>query len=269
MPQITPQDPGIAGLSGRHLWHAPMSSCSQRVRIALAETGADWHSHVINLGRDEHASAAYQAIHPQGLVPAYAEDGRLFIDSVDIIAEVAPDLATDGIEDLLSLADAAQADLKLLSHEFLFRARPAPTPEKAEAFQKDHRNATLTRFKRDWAAGFAPERINAAVARTDAGFWTLEERLSDGRSFLGGETFSLADIAWMPNLHRMRLMDWPFGRYAHLPAWFERVTRRESFTSGLMDWQPEGEPALFAAYTAERRAAGSDVTSVPHFRGLG
>ena len=86
MPFIEPKDQTLKALTGLHLWHAPMSSCSQRVRIVLAETGQGFESHLVNLEKDEHASPEYQAIHPKGLVPALVDDGRLMIESVDIIA---------------------------------------------------------------------------------------------------------------------------------------------------------------------------------------
>ena len=77
MPEIEPADVSLKDLQGLHLWHAPLSSCSQRVRIVLSETGQAYESHLIDLERDEHASAAYQAVHPKGLVPALVHDGRL------------------------------------------------------------------------------------------------------------------------------------------------------------------------------------------------
>ena len=49
MPRIEPQDTLLKDLSGLHLWHAPMSSCSQRVRIVMAETGQAFESHLIHL----------------------------------------------------------------------------------------------------------------------------------------------------------------------------------------------------------------------------
>ena len=71
MPKIEPEDQTLKTLSGLHLWHAPMSSCSQRVRIALAETGQDYVSHPIDLERDEPATSAYQAMHSKELVPVH------------------------------------------------------------------------------------------------------------------------------------------------------------------------------------------------------
>ena len=262
MPEIQPEDQTLKSLKGIHLWHAPLSSCSQRVRIVLAETGQDYESHLINLENDEHASEAYQKIHPKGLVPALVKDGRLFIESVDIIqqlAEAESDLAKASSPQLLKMADEAQLDLKLLTFEFLFRVGPPPKPEDADAFQNDHQNDWLKQFRIDFANGFDHDRLDAAVRRTDAGFRHLDELLSDGREYLGGSTFSLSDIAWMPNVHRFQLMGWPFDRTPHLSAWFDRVAERPSYHKGLLDWQGEGIPGLFGGYTQKRRAEGTDV----------
>ncbi len=266
MPEIEPGDVTLKSLSGVHLWHAPMSSCSQRVRIALAKTGRDYVSHLVNLEQDEHATEAYQAIHPKGLVPALVDDGHLFIESIDIIAHLAgenSEMTAAASPRLLEMADAAQTDLKLLTFEYLFRSGPPPAPEKAAAFQQAHHNDWLTAFRRDFAAGFDPDRLDAAAARTLDGFRTLDALLADGRRWLSGATFSLSDVAWMPNVHRFRLMGWPFERTPHLMRWFDRVAARPSYRSALVDWQSEDTASDFAAYTAKRHSEGTDIRSLP------
>ena len=269
MPEIEPGDQSLKGLSGLHLWHAPMSSCSQRVRIVLAETGQDYESHLVNLERDEHATPQYQAIHPKGLVPALVDEGRLVIESIDIIQHIGGDLAAAADPDLLMMADDAQADLKLLTFEYLFRSKPPPPTETAEAFQASHQNEWLKQFRRDFAAGFDRDRLNEAAARTDDCFQKLDRLLSDGRAYLGGATFSLSDVAWMPNVHRFSLMGWPFERTPQLQRWFEQIAARPSYQLGLLDWQPEPLAGAFADYTEQRRAAGTDIRSLPHFRTSG
>ncbi len=272
MPEIEPQDQTLKSLKGLHLWHAPMSSCSQRVRIALAESGRSYESHLINLEQDEHATPEYQRIHPRGLVPALVEDGRLYIESIDIIGQVA---GTDGpltqyrSRELLDMADAAQLDLKLLTFEFLFRADPPPPPDAAEAFQKSHQNEWLRQFRLDFANGFDANRLNSAIARTDRGFQHLDELLSDGRAYLERAAFTLSDIAWMPNVHRFRLMDWPFERTPHLQAWFDRITERSSYRQALLEWQPASVASAFDQYTGHRKAKGTDIRSFPHFQSNG
>ncbi len=267
MPEIEPGDATLKTLKGLHLWHAPMSSCSQRVRIVLAETGQEFESHLVNLEADEHATPEYQAIHPNGLVPALVDDGHLFIESVDIIARMGGTaLPVPSSTDLLDRADAAQADLKLLTFEFLFRMGKPKPPEAIAAFQASHKNDALRQFRLDFAAGFDPDRINAAIARTDDGFRHLDQALSDGRAFFDGAEFTVLDVAWMPNVHRFSLMDWPFDRTPHLARWFERVAQRPSYRTALLDWQNENLMGNLAAYTRKRQADGTDIRSTPHLK---
>ena len=85
MPIIEPGDKSLKDLDGLHLWHGELSSCSQRVRITLEEKKLDWNSHIISIPKNEHATPEYQAIHPNGLVPAFVDNGLLLIESCDII----------------------------------------------------------------------------------------------------------------------------------------------------------------------------------------
>lgn len=261
MPQIEPQDKSLGDLKGLHLWHAPLSSCSQRVRLVLAELDLNYESNLINLEAGEHATAAYQAIHPKGVVPALVDDGKLFIESIDIIGHLAGanTALTSGSTDLLALADGAQLDLKLLTFEFLFKGAPTASEEKTKAFQANHKNEWLKQFYLDFNTGFDRDRIQYAVRRTAAGFEVLDARLADGRKFLSGDEFSLADIAWLPNTHRFSLMGWPLGRTPHVSAWFRRMQQRSSYQKALLDWQAEEAAGAFAEYTKLRRNEGTDI----------
>lgn len=267
MASIEPKDKTLKTLEGLHLWHAPMSSCSQRVRIVLSELKLDYKSHLVNLEKNEHATEAYQNIHPKGLVPALVDDGELIIESIDIISHIAgteSELSQTSGSGLLQMADDAQLDLKLLTFEFLFRMAPPPPADSANAFQQDHNNEWLKQFRRDFANGFDANRIDEAIARTATGFDQLEQRLSDGRTWLSGNTFTLDDIAWMPNVHRFRLMDWPFELTPSLNAWFKRVSKRESYGVGLLNWQKTELAHSFAEYTQKRKAEGTDIRSFPY-----
>lgn len=261
MPVIEPQDTSLKDLHGMHLWHAPMSSCSQRVRLILAEVDKDYESHLIDIEKNEHSGEAYQAIHPKGVVPALVDDGTLIIESIDIIKHIARvtgfSLGTDP-NGLMELADRAQVDLKLLTYEFLFRAKPRPDSVNEE-FQRTHKNAWLKDFRRDFAKGFPKDRVDGAVNRTLEGFQTLNTLLRDGRKFLTGDQFALADIAWIPNVQRMSLMGWPFETTPHLQIWFQHVSRRKSYSVALEQWQNENANAHFKAFTEKGRANNTGV----------
>lgn len=273
MPIIEPEDTSLKDLRGLHLWHGGLSSCSQRVRIVLAEKGLDWESHVVDMAAGEHAGAAYQAIHPKGLVPAMVDDGALLIESIDIIDHLdrrtpePPMRPVEAGEEAemqawLAKADAAQADLKTLSHEFLFQATHKRSPEKLAAFLAGHRNETLVAFHREFHSedGIPRDKVAAAVKRTDAGFAELDAALA-GRDWLVGGRLTLADVAWMPNIHRMALMDWPFERYPDLVRWKDRIEALPCYRQGLVEWEPSPLLDAFAAYVARRKEEGTDVRS--------
>ena len=70
---------------GLHVFHFPLSSCSQKLRIFLNLKGVNWESHVVNLSTNENISDWYLGINPRGLVPTLVHDGAVHIESNDII----------------------------------------------------------------------------------------------------------------------------------------------------------------------------------------
>src|SRR5262249_19524700 len=134
MPQIETKNENVQQLAGLHLYHDPLSSCAMRVRIVLAEKKLPWQSHVINLAKMEHATPEYQSINPNGLVPTLVNDGRTYIESIDIIQYLdelaaAPSLTPVNPKEqadcrrLTTSTDSAQVGLKTLYHYILLRGR--------------------------------------------------------------------------------------------------------------------------------------------------
>ena len=130
-------------------------------------------------------------------------------------------------------------------------------------FEILHNNKALVDFIREWQGNdiFPKTKLDAAVTRTDTDFQNLEGALAS-RHWLLGDQFTLADIAWMPNIHRMMLMEWPLGRYKNLNRWFDQIKDRASYQSALVDWEPEGLRDRFASYVTKRnRETGIHVTA--------
>jgi len=270
VPVISTDNPDLTGLVGLHLWHAGLSTCSQRVRIAMAELELDFEGHLVNLHAGENASEWYQAIHPDGVVPALVDDGRLVVESIDIIdyldrKQELPQLTPvdndqqNIMHALMERADQAQKHLKLLTFEYLFSAAPAMDDEKAREYQSNHSNEGLKTFHRDFRAGFDRDRVSLAAVATDRDFKFLDQQLSDGREFLAGPTFSLADVAWTPNFHRFDLIGWPFERYPNLQNWFNGIRNRPSYKTALENWEPRELLELVAPRLAARKASGDGV----------
>jgi len=264
MPEVSTNNSELKNLHGLHLWHAPMSSCSQRVRIALCEANKDFTSHLINLEKGEHASQSYQAIHPNGVVPALVDNGRLFIESIDIIQHVTSEIESlnkNVSDDVLSMADEAQSDLKLLTFEFLFKENKKNDKDMKE-FQQNHKNEWLKQFYKDFNDGFETSRIEKAIKNTLMSFTVLNEILADGRAYISGKKFTLSDIAWMPNVHRFSLMGWPFEKTQNLNKWFDRISNRPSYQQALLSWQNKQLKTSLEKYTSKRRANGTDISTV-------
>ena len=236
MPVIEPRDQSLKNLQGIHLWHDDLSSCSQRVRATLAIKGQSWESHLLAIPKGDNTTPEYLAINPNGLVPALVHDGVLMTESTDIIdyldrtfpePSLRPQVGRSGSRRCghwMDEAGKAQPDLKVLSHEFLFRAVRKITADDMENFEKNVDNEALVAFMRVYHADerLPPSMVTDSVDRTDRWFSELDDALADN-DWLVGDALSLADISWMPNVHRMELMDWPFERYPNLVAWHDRV----------------------------------------------
>ena len=77
------------------LYNFPMSTCSQKVRIVLAEKGLDWVDHRIESG--DHLKPGYLQLNPNGVVPTLVHDGVPIIDSsviCEYLDEVFPQSST-------------------------------------------------------------------------------------------------------------------------------------------------------------------------------
>ena len=67
------------------LYHADHSTCSQKVRICLAEKGLEFESRIVNLATKEHLEPEYLELNPNGVVPTLVHDGTVVLDSSVIL----------------------------------------------------------------------------------------------------------------------------------------------------------------------------------------
>jgi glutathione S-transferase len=271
MPRIDTQRADVRALQGVHLYHYGLSTCSQRVRIALAEKEVSWTGHPVDLLKQEHASPEFLSINPDGLVPVLVHDGQTFVESLDILTYVeeafggmslsGPGGLNNDMRSLLAQADALQADVKVLTHEFLLRGLSAPTPERVNVSSLSHKDPALLLFRREYAANGETWRdwTRCALQKMDCNFTGLDELLAR-QGWLTGPNFGLVDIAQLVNVHRMSLIDWPFGSYPRLKRWFEKIQARESYAHAVCAHEPAALLQKFAAYRAQQSMVGMSVT---------
>jgi glutathione S-transferase len=256
VPIIEPGREDLKTLRGIHLWHAGMSNCSQRCRITLSELGQSFESHIVDLRMAENATKEFQQINPNGVVPALVHDGTVIVNSVDILAyldetfgrgSLRPAELEDQIALVLDRADNSQAGLKYCTFEFFFKHGPALNSK------------WLRNFHAEARAGFSRERLDEMVGKVHEDILWLEDILKDGREWLAGNQFTIADIAWMPNVHRYDILRWPLERYPLVTRWFNAASARNSYKEGLEGWEPKKLFDMALAGLDERRAKGDGI----------
>jgi len=76
------------------LYNSPVSTCSQKVRMALWEKEISWQDRLIVFQKNDHLSDWYLAINLNGVVPALVHDGKTIINS-SVINEYLEDVFPD------------------------------------------------------------------------------------------------------------------------------------------------------------------------------
>ncbi len=76
------------------LYHAHISTCSQKVRLCLAEKELEWTSEIIDFSKKEQLQPEYLQLNPNGVVPTLLHNGNPVVDSsviCEYLEETFPD----------------------------------------------------------------------------------------------------------------------------------------------------------------------------------
>jgi glutathione S-transferase len=267
---------------GLHIFHAAMSSCSQKLRIFLNLKGIAWQGHEMNLAESETYGEWFLGINSRALVPVLVWDGAVHIESNDILVLLEekfpepcliPPADAAAVAELLRAEDDLHLDLRTLSFRFLFgRTGSSKTPEMLARYRDgegtvngapDHaaRAHQIGFYQRLAGQGITDEAARASAAKFRAAFDDLEGRLASAPYFLG-ESLSVMDIAWFVYASRLSFGGYPFARlHPRVHAWREKLAADENFSREVEPPQPVREliAANHAAW-AQTGATFSDVT---------
>lgn len=246
---IIPTNKSVESLKGLHLYHGAISNCSMRVRMTLIEKGLDWESHHLDLKKKENISDDYFGINPNGLVPTLIDDGVVHIESNDIIdyldeTYATPTLRADNNEEMMEWLHLAAAIHVPACKPYVYAYKMAKMLKKTEAEQTKYdslqKNEELKSFHAKHAGSndFSTSDLDKAKAILGACFSKLEATL-DGRQWIMGEQYTLADISWIP-LHFVLIgCGYPFEKYPNVTRWAEDFRAKESFQQGVLKWCPD------------------------------
>ena len=229
------------------LYHHPQSTCSQKVRICLAEKRIPWVGRVVDIARRENLSPEYLAINPNGVVPALVHDGRAVIESavmcqyLDELSPRAPRLTPAD-----AVARAAMRAWLCFIDEVPSMAVRVPSfqgvflPHFQAMSQREYDefvSANVLRrifFRRMGRGGFNQDEYDGAIEQLDLTLERMERALAD-HAWLVSDQFTIADICMAPLIVRMEDLGMA-GRWAdraHVRSWYGRMRARPSFAEAF------------------------------------
>lgn len=206
------------------------STAAWRVRIALALKGLDWTPRYVHLtrGGGEQHGEAYRALNPQGLVPALADGGETFTQSLAIVEYLDE---THPEPPLLPRSPAARARVRALALVVACDMHPL-------------NNLRVPRYlEREFGADEAAKRkwMHNWMA---AGFDALE-RMLDGDPRTGacchGDSPTLADLCLVPQVYNANRFGFPLDDFPRVRRINEHCLALPAFSSTAPDRQGDAE----------------------------
>jgi glutathione S-transferase len=235
------------------LYHFGFSTCSQKVRLVLAEKGIDFVSHEVNLIAGAQHDPAYVKLNPKHVVPTLVHDGRVLVESSLIIAYLDDAFPEPPLRPADALGRYAVARwLERVDHQ-LHPAAPVVTfalgPRNALLQQpKEVREANLAAIPDPVARATRRSVIEHGVAAPEfAGALgvfidtldAMESELASQR-WLSGARFGLADATLLPYVLRLEHLGMdPLIDSAARPRvadWLGRVKALPSYASAVEAW---------------------------------
>lgn len=229
------------------LYYYENSVCAERAVMTLAEKKIhDWVPHHLNLFEGEHFSPEYMKLNPKGVVPTLVHDGHviresaLICDYIDDLAEPNPLKPSRPAEVARMREWVKDSDdyvfeaVGSLSFASVFRARmlQMEPEQRAEHWRRQNVIDRVLRQVVCVEQGLDSPYVIRAIASWERTCGHIEEALSDGRPWLMGEQFTLADLCYAPFVARIAglkmLAVWLDERPLS-QAWWERLSSRPSF----------------------------------------
>ena len=247
---IEPASKAVESLNGLHLYHAGRSNCSGRVRLLLEEKALTWVSHYIDIYTKRNLSAEYFAINPKGVVPTLVHDGRVIVESNDILLyleEMYPEPSflagapkeREAIRAWLRRSgDIHIPGIKTFAYAKLNAALVAKTAEEAALYRKLQRDPELLAFhaKHDPGKSFAEEDVAEATILLREALAEVDTNVAR-TGWLVGASYSLADISWAPTITTLQRAGFPLAEFVHVMHWYRRIAQRAAWERAMTRWQ--------------------------------
>lgn len=226
------------------LYHAHHSTCSQKVRIVLAEKDLAYEKVLLDLGRKDQLDPKYLKLNPNGVVPTLVDGGDIIVESA-VICEYLdekypePHLTPEGIVErahmrawLHYIEEVPVPAIRVpsVNRAFLYRY-DGLDQKRFEEEQVSVRKVRKETMRRMTPKGFSRRDVDNALASLADTCERMHSVLADG-PWLTGERFTLADVLVIPTIDRMADLGLSYiweQDHPRVGKWYERFQQRASF----------------------------------------
>ncbi|MCY1081678.1 glutathione S-transferase family protein [Archangium lansingense] len=195
----------------------PMSTCTRKVLTTLAEKGREAQFVLVDLSKGQQKSPEYVAKHPFGVIPYLEDDGFSMYESRAIIRYL----------------DAKLPGPKLTPSDAPSFGRMEQWMSIEQSYFTSSAMAIVMELMfKAMRGGGAPDMDKVNKGRDgSARALDVADRALMSQAYLAGDTFSLADICWMPYLQYLSAT--PHGTLIterpHVKSWWQRISTRPSW----------------------------------------
>jgi len=200
--------------------YSKATSNGRKASIMLEESGLRYRVRPIDLESKEQKQPWFLKLNPQGRIPVIVDDDGPGGQSVTVSESGAI---------LIYLAEKAGRFLPV---------EPRARAEVMKWLMFTSTHLTFTAMQVHWQVRLRDEGKPYALLdvwqeENERVYGVYELGLSDGRRFLAGDDYSIADIAAYPWIYRWRMQEISLHSRARLYDWFERVGARAAVKRGL------------------------------------
>ncbi len=237
------------------LYQAPQSTCSQKVRITLAEKGfpemnKDWIERDVDLSKFQQLEPEYLKLNPNGVVPTFVHDGTVLIESsaiLEYLDEVFPEpplLPPDAagrararawmryIDEVPTVAVRVPTFANMLAP-----MRFSKTNDNDFAAHADRLPLRKQFYQRMSQKGFGKPELEYAEFQIRQTCERIDAAIADhGGPWIMGAQYTMVDAQVTPLIDRMEDLGYAFLWEDDLPnaaAWLKGVQARPSYPAAF------------------------------------
>jgi glutathione S-transferase len=194
----------------------PKATCTQRVLILLEELELKYTLEEVDLSKQEHKEVEFLSMQPFGKVPVVKYGDKVLFESRSILRYI-------------SKNNRETADLFGDVHTDIW------LEVESQNFNPSISKIVSEKMFKKWKGEEADEIVVAENLKALESVLDVYEKRLEGQEFIGGETFTIADISHIPYAYAFLKCGYKDTLKArpNVYSWLKRIMRREAVKSVL------------------------------------